>query len=188
MKHVYLFTLLFVCAIGLSACDEKEKGCGEEVVAGRTIYNANDFAACYTDDLLVGGVDEGIAIYRTSYQNFNGRAHYTLRVELENVCRSEPPFMSVQTDFTVHDSAIADTMFFGTPDLSVYVKFPAPHIGSGIYDRNEYMAIPDGDGGATIILVNVISFPTQGSREADSLYFFGNLIKQEVGINARRAE
>lgn len=175
LKTLYS-SLLLVVILFIAGCGKNEEKCeGEEKVTGFNTMNATEFAR-----LLAAPDILPLAAYRTAYsENVNGMGMSAFALQLSNVgvCAYEPVFVTSMLELTIADASVKDTLNVSSPD-NYFVQSVQP--SGTLYQANEYFDA-GGTGDVDIILKHVVWFPYQGSSDADSLYFWGNVINWRLG-------
>lgn len=187
-KLPYVIAAFLVLSLTIVACsktDEKtNEGCGDETVAGLTVDSWDTFKIYDSVD----GVSAGNALYNTYYHTTNGRSYFGMRVKLDHVCREDLPFISAELRLKTPKSDITDSIvinYTGTPKI---LSFSVPEVSTGFYQFGEPITLGGTSNDIELSITSAACFPTKGSIEADSAYFFENFTKLSVAITAKKSK
>ncbi len=176
-----LITLLLICAAGATALNSCKKinndlcsaSHDSEKFTSVTITNGNTYYG-YNTKMELGDVS-----YQTFYLPMSwGKSRFYIVTKVDHVCNKGDILLMPRTTLDIADPTITDTMSFiektadGNINYSHSYEIQIPLITSTVFQINETVPnkITDEDG--SYEMHESISIPSQGSREADSIFFW----------------
>lgn len=178
MKKLLLLSILSVTLF--TACKEDDpEGCGDEKVSLINIYNGTDFAQYAVNPGGNPSPDSSVT-YFAFYQSSGGTSRIAISAVLNKFCNKEPFLLSATLELLANNNDIKDSMY-ATPQGGTTIALPVTTIAAGFYKRDEYITVPDGT--TKVSYSHVASFPAQGGWQADSAYFFTQVVRFAIGTN-----
>jgi hypothetical protein len=165
--------LISVVILILTGCATTKEQCG----AGHTqrLFAFNSFSAANFELYSNGGDDAGYVKYSAAYHVVNGRAVFNYLIGLDKVCIFSDVTVYSTLNTLVNNPEFADTLIIKAPGFSSQVV-TVINPSNMVYDRDEiYTFDANSANPAQMLINNKLSFPTGGSWQADSAYFFSNI-------------
>ncbi|MGE0634912.1 MAG: hypothetical protein AB7G44_12830 [Bacteroidia bacterium] len=183
MKKLYSLPagLMLVVILFIAGCGKADEKCeGEEKVTGFNSMNPTEF-----DRLLAAPDILEFATYRTAYSeniNSSGMSAFALQTTVTGACSYEPVFVTSMLELVIADADVKDTLSVQSTG-NYFVQSVLPN--GTLYMANEYFDTKGSTGSVDLILKHVVWIPYKGSRDADSLYFWGNVVNWRLGSQFR---
>lgn len=183
MARILIFT--FFISIILVACNDTEdplaKECGEEVITLMNIYNCTDL---YNSDTILEF--EGNTATYTYFNVVEGVYRKIMLASSYNaLCTYESPLVSAFLELHVEDPTLRDTVRILESGGNLLI-YPTENLGF-IHKSDEFYGWQnEGTGTSTLTYNYAVYFPTLGSWDADSAYFFSNLVQMRLSLNGNK--
>jgi hypothetical protein len=170
-----IFTLLCsVIVLSLAGCSdsnspEYKDNCGTEERTSMEIRNAREWAEYPKTD--------GNAKYSVSYTVFENKASFEIRTSLTGICSKEDPLISTIFSAMGYDPFIVEcaALETGVEGLN-FTTLPVNQSRTNYFEGSNFFPLKQKDKDSTSLLfISKCEFPTKGSWEADSIYFFDRL-------------
>jgi len=181
MKHLNILTISAFCfTLMLCSCnDDAAKNCGDEKASAFPTMDATVFTNHYSPEILT--YTTYFAYY---YENIGGYSRFVLSTGLKKVCSSEPVIINAMLELLVANSDIKDTIRV----TSLNNSFTQSVLPSGtLYSAVEAFDTK-GTGTTDVALEYNVYVPYQGSRSADSLYFWGQVVNWRLNSEFKISE
>ncbi len=171
---LFLGVVLFI-----AGCNNANKeNCGDDHT--KRYFGFNSFSAS-NFEMYNNGVDAGYVYYSATYSVVNNRAVFKYLITIDSVCIYDDPNVFSTLNLLVANPDFKDTLKIKTQGTGNAEVITAISPSNLVYDRDEIYSFtgktnPDG-----LLVINSLSFPTQGSWQADSTYFFTTIDAYSFG-------
>ena len=180
-----LFLLLCGIAMLLTSCTpDDEKKCGNEDFERYAVYPG--ITPNLFNDYLAGQYFSE-QLYTTFYTTSGGRSRFIFSIAVSNVCSYEPILVSPTLQLVIANADIKDTLYISEPSGTKLEEGIAPSNGV-IYMIDEIYPFTTTSPTTSFNVGNIISFPSQGSWSADSLYFWGQVVDITFSVQYKTAQ
>lgn len=177
-NYVYLLLLLFVT----SCCKEEKSLCGQEIKVRFGISNPEDFKY-YNNQMTFGDAK----FYAGNIFQDSTRKYYTLYLQLENICKSDIPVIEFNVILQHPDTSIRVRAFIQEANSQTEIPITTDdginyHLSWKYYYWRNYKD----SASVTLEAFTGLYFPRKATAEADSIYFFSNLLSMSCSITAHK--